>query len=107
MSGSGKERQIKKVGFSKERQKESTSGNKTKKKLNQAYLIVPSSEGHALVMGRTNSQCVCVCVFEFPLLGNKSRVIGVARPPEGKARVMMGGREGQNEKGGGGGARGC
>lgn len=48
-----------------------------------------------------------VCVFEFPLLGNKSRVIGVARPPEGKARVMMGGREGQNEKGGGGGARGC
>lgn len=36
---------------------------------------------------------------EFPLLGNKSRVIGVAGPPEGKAKVMKeGGRKGQNEK---------
>lgn len=50
-------------------------------------------------MGRTNSHCVCVCVYEFPLRGNKSGVIGVAGPPEGKARVMTeGGREGRNEK---------
>lgn len=40
---------------------------------------------------------MCVCVF--PLPGNKSRVIGVAGPPEGKARVMKeGGTKGQNEK---------
>lgn len=51
-----------------------------------------------------------MCACEFPVLGNKSRMIGVARRPEGKARVMMGGREGQNEKaggGGGGGPQGC
>lgn len=80
--------------------KESMSGEKKNQMQNQAYLMVPSSEGHALVMVRTNSQCVCVC--ELPLPGNKSRVIGVAGPPEGKARVMTeGGKEGQNEKGGG------
>lgn len=90
---SGKERQIDRVRFSKER---NYLRGKTQ---NQAYLTVPSSEGHALVMGRSNSHCVCVCVCELPLPGNKSRVIGVARPPEGKARVITeGGREGQNEK---------
>lgn len=40
-----------------------------------------------------------MCVCELPLPGNKSRAIGVAGPPEGKARVMTeGGREGQNGK---------
>lgn len=70
-SRSGKERQIKKV------EKESSLARKDrkrvsqetkKKKLNQAYLIVPSSEGHALVMGRTNSQCVCVCLSSLCLV---------------------------------------
>lgn len=46
-------------------------------------------------------------VCELLLSGNKSRVIGVAGPPEGKARVMKeGGRKGQNERKGGG-AGGC
>lgn len=37
--------------------------------------------------------CVRACMFEFPLLGNESRVIGAPRPPEGKE-----GRRGQERR---------
>lgn len=48
---------------------------------------------------KENQQSMCRCVCEPLLPSNKRRVIGVAGPPEGKARVMTeGGREGQNEK---------
>lgn len=72
-------------------------GRKSGKKLNQAYLTGPSSKGHALVIGRTESHYMSMSVCKFLLSGNKSRVIGVAGPPEGEGESNEGGRQERTE----------